>query len=174
MALLRGLRPDLALTSDVIVGYPGETEVDFEATVALVEEVELEGLFVFTYSPRPGTTALRLADDVPEDEKLRRLKVLNEQQQRAQAVRNAARVGHVETILVDTIDADAGRIAGRTPHFRIVHADGGPELLGRTIDVRITGSGPNALTGTRAAPGASLTPRPAGPYILSWTPLRGA
>jgi tRNA-2-methylthio-N6-dimethylallyladenosine synthase len=157
IALLRDRRPDLALTSDVIVGYPGETETDFETTVDLVERVALEGLFVFTYSARPGTTALKLADDVPEPEKLRRLKVLNERQQRAQAVRNATRVGAVESVLVDTVDADAGRVAGRTPHFRIVHTDGGPELLGRTIDVRITGSGPNALTGSPLALSDSLT-----------------
>jgi tRNA-2-methylthio-N6-dimethylallyladenosine synthase len=157
VALLRDRRPDLALTSDVIVGYPGETEEDFEATVGLVDEVGLEGLFVFTYSPRPGTTALRLDDDVPEDEKLRRLKVLNERQQRFQAARNAGRVGRTETILVDTVDPEAGRVAGRTPHFRIVHADGAPDLLGRTIDVRITGSGPNALTGTQVVLSDSLT-----------------
>jgi tRNA-2-methylthio-N6-dimethylallyladenosine synthase len=158
IALLRDRRPDLALTSDVIVGYPGETEADFEATVDLVETAGLEGLFVFTYSPRPGTTALRLADDVAEDEKLRRLQVLNERQQRAQAVRNATRVGRVESILVDTVDAEAGRIAGRTPHFRIVHTDGPATLLGATLDVRITGSGPNSLTGTALGRAASLTP----------------
>jgi tRNA-2-methylthio-N6-dimethylallyladenosine synthase len=165
VALLRDLRPDLALTSDVIVGYPGETEDDFAATVGLVDEVGFDGLFVFTYSPRPGTTALRLTDDVPEDEKLRRLKVLNERQQRAQAARNRERIGSVETILVDTVDAEAGRVAGRTPHFRIVHTDGSADLLGRTIDVRIDGSGPNALTGTPLAPAASLTENSAVPIF---------
>jgi len=157
VALLRDRRPDLALTSDVIVGYPGETEADFEATVSLIDETGLEGLFVFTYSPRPGTTAVRLEDDVPEDEKLRRLKILNERQQRAQALRNATRVGRVESILVDTVDAEAGRVSGRTPHFRIVHTGGGPDLLGRTIDVAITGSGPNALTGSQVRLSDSLT-----------------
>jgi tRNA-2-methylthio-N6-dimethylallyladenosine synthase len=167
VALLRDRRPDLALTSDVIVGYPGESEKEFEATVALVDGVGLEGLFVFTYSPRPGTTALRLDDDVPEAEKLRRLRVLNERQQRAQAERNAGRVGSTETVLVDTVDAEAGRVAGRTPHFRIVHADGPADLLGRTIDVQITGSGPNALTGQRVVPSASLTGSSAVPIF--WT-----
>jgi tRNA-2-methylthio-N6-dimethylallyladenosine synthase len=165
VALLRDRRPDIALTSDVIVGYPGETEDDFEATVTLVDEMDLEGLFVFTYSPRPGTTALRLDDDVPEDEKLRRLKVLNEQQQRAQAARNATRIGRTETILVDTVDPEGGRISGRTPHFRIVHADGPPGLLGQTIDVRITGSGPNALTGMQVALSDSLTVGSAAPIF---------
>ena len=91
VALLRAHVPDLALTTDVIVGYPGETEAEFEETVDLVEEVGFDGLFVFMYSPRPGTTALRLADDVPEDEKLRRLQVLNAMQQRLQHARNRGR-----------------------------------------------------------------------------------
>lgn len=146
-ALLRSRRPDLVLTSDVIVGYPGETEDDFAQTVSLVDEVGFEGLFVFTYSPRPGTTALRLVDDVPEEEKLRRLKVLNERQQRAQARINAGWVGRVEEVLVDTVDAAKGRVSGRTPHFRIVHADGSAELMGATVRVEILGAGANSLTG---------------------------
>ena len=146
-ALLRDRRPDLVLTSDIIVGYPGETEDDFAATVSLVDAVGFEGLFVFTYSPRPGTTALRLVDDVPEDEKLRRLQILNERQQRAQARLNAGWVGRVERVLVDAADAGKGRISGRTPHFRIVHADGPGHLVGRTVDVEILGSGANSLTG---------------------------
>src|SRR6185436_10323710 len=80
IARLRAEIRDLALSSEVIVGYPGETEADFEATLALVQRSRFDGLFVFTYSPRPGTTALRLADDVPEAEKQRRLQVLNSYQ----------------------------------------------------------------------------------------------
>jgi tRNA-2-methylthio-N6-dimethylallyladenosine synthase len=146
-ALLRDRRPDLVLTSDIIVGYPGETEDDFAATVALVDEVGFEGLFVFTYSPRPGTSALRLTDDVPEDEKLRRLKVLNERQQRAQARLNAGWVGRIESVLVDAADVETGRVSGRSPHFRIVHADGPADLVGSTVDVEILGAGANSLTG---------------------------
>jgi tRNA-2-methylthio-N6-dimethylallyladenosine synthase len=146
-ALLRDRRAGLVLTSDIIVGYPGETDDDFAATVSLVDAVGFEGLFVFTYSPRPGTTALRLADDVPEEEKLRRLQILNERQQRAQARLNAGWVGRVERVLVDAADAEKGRISGRTPHFRIVHADGPAHLVGRTVDVEILGSGANSLTG---------------------------
>jgi tRNA-2-methylthio-N6-dimethylallyladenosine synthase len=155
-ALLRSRRPDLALTSDIIVGYPGETEDDFQATADLVDEVGFDGLFVFLYSPRPGTAALRLADDVPEEEKLRRFRVLNDAQQDRQRGRNAARIGTREEVLVDTV-RDDGRVSGRTPHFRIVHLEGGADLLGRTMDVEIVGSGPNALRGKRAA-AVSLSP----------------
>jgi tRNA-2-methylthio-N6-dimethylallyladenosine synthase len=146
VALLRDRVPDLALSGDVIVGYPGETEEDFQATVDLVEEVGFDGLFVFLYSPRPGTTAVRLADDVPEDEKLRRFRVLNDAQQAWQRRRNAGRVGTREEVLIDTITGN-GRVSGRSRHFRIVHLDGGPDMLGRLVDVDIAGAGPNALVG---------------------------
>jgi tRNA-2-methylthio-N6-dimethylallyladenosine synthase len=147
VALLRDRRPDLALTSDVIVGYPGETEADFQATADLVDEVNFDGLFVFLYSPRPGTTAVRLPDDVPDEEKLRRFRVLNDAQQARQERRNAERIGLRDEVLVDTV-GDNGRVSGRTRHFRIVHLDGGPDLVGRTIEVEIAGAGPNALRGT--------------------------
>lgn len=150
VALLRERRPDLALSSDVIVGYPGETEDDFQATVDLVDEVGYDALFVFLYSPRPGTTAFRLGDPVPEGEKRRRFHVVNVQQQRAQRARNGAHVGRTEPVLVDTVSGP-GRLAGRTPHFRIVHFDGPPEMLGEVVDVEITGAGPNSLVGRPAA-----------------------
>ena len=162
-ALLRSHRPDLALSSDVIVGYPGETEDDFQATVDLVEEMAFDGLFVFTYSPRPGTTAFRLEDDVPPAEKLRRLQVLNELQQRGQARRNAARVGSEQEVLVDAVQGP-GRVAGRTPHFRIVHFDAPDGLLGSLVRTRILGAGPNALTGLWLANG-SLTDGSAAPIF---------
>jgi tRNA-2-methylthio-N6-dimethylallyladenosine synthase len=148
VALLRDRRPDLALSSDVIVGYPGETEEDFQATVSLVDEVGFGALFVFLYSPRPGTGALRRGDPVPEGEKKRRFQVLNARQQRAQRARHAECVGRIEEVLVDTV-SEEGRLAGRTPHFRIVHLDGPAELLGTCVEVEITGAGPNSLLGKR-------------------------
>jgi len=144
--LLRDRVPDLALSSDVIVGYPGETERDFQMTVDLVDEARFDGVFVFAYSPRPGTTAFRMEDDVPEDEKRRRVSVLNARQQSAQRVLNAARVGSRDEVLVDGVSGP-GRVAGRTRHFRIVHLAGPAGLLGRTVEVEISGAGPNSLTG---------------------------
>jgi tRNA-2-methylthio-N6-dimethylallyladenosine synthase len=144
--LLRSHVPDLALSTDVIVGYPGETDDDFQATVDLVDAVGFEGVFVFMYSPRPGTTAIRMPDDVTEEEKNRRLQVLNQRQQRAQAVRNQGCIGRTEEVLVDA-SARPGRVSGRTPHFRIVHLDGERDLIGRVVSVEITGAGPNALKG---------------------------
>jgi tRNA-2-methylthio-N6-dimethylallyladenosine synthase len=155
VALLRDRVPELALSSDVIVGYPGETEEDFQATVDLVDAVGFDGLFVFMYSPRPGTGALRLGDDVDDAEKARRLQVLNQAQQRRQAAHNARRVGKRETLLVDTVSAP-GRLSGRTPDFRIAHLDGPPSWLGRLLTVEVTGSGSNSLS-ARVLPNNSLT-----------------
>jgi tRNA-2-methylthio-N6-dimethylallyladenosine synthase len=146
VALLRDRVPDLALSTDVIVGYPGETEAELEQTLGLLETVGFDGLFAFTYSPRPGTTALRLRDDVPEDEKRRRLQVVNAHQQQWQRRRNEALVGRVEPVLVEAAAAD-GRVSGRTPHFRIVHAPGPASLVGRTVSVEILAALPNSFQG---------------------------
>jgi tRNA-2-methylthio-N6-dimethylallyladenosine synthase len=143
---LRDAVPDLALSSDVIVGYPGETEAEFEDTLGVLETVAFETLFAFAYSPRPGTAAALIPDDVPPEEKRRRLQVVLDSQQRRQGNQNGARVGRTEEVLVDTVDG-GGRVSGRTPHFRIVHFDGPESLVGRTVEVRVTGAGPNALTG---------------------------
>jgi tRNA-2-methylthio-N6-dimethylallyladenosine synthase len=154
VGLLRAHVPDLALTSDVIVGYPGEGEPEFRDTVSLVEEAAFDGLFVFAYSPRPGTTAFRGVDDVSEDEKTRRLHVLNALQQRAQTRRNQEHLGQEVEVLVERVDGE-GRVSGRTRHFRIVHLDGGEDLVGQRVRARITGAGPNALMGKRGAAGES-------------------
>jgi len=146
IACLRAEIAGLALSSDVIVGYPGETEADFEATVRLLEEARFDGLFSFMYSPRPGTTAVRLEDDVPAAEKRRRLHVVNDLQQAAQTERNRQRIGLTERVLVEG-ETRPGRLWGRTRQFRIAHFDGPATLLGRLVDVEISGAGPNALTG---------------------------
>jgi tRNA-2-methylthio-N6-dimethylallyladenosine synthase len=156
VSLLRAARPDLALTSDVIVGYPGETEADFLATVDLVQEVGFAGLFIFKYLPRPGTSALVLGDDVPEAEKDRRLQVLDELQQRHQLRVNQARVGERVEVLVEA-SRQPGRVQGRTRDFRIVHLDGGRELMGRELPVRVTGASPNSLQGRLEPATGSLT-----------------
>ncbi len=160
IALLRGRVSGLALSSDVIVGYPGETEQEFQSTVDLVDEAGFEGLFVFAYSRRPGTTAFRLEDDIPEGEKRRRVAVLNARQQRSQQRLNVGRIGSRDEVLVDAVTGP-GRLAGRTRHFRIVHLAGAAELLGRTVEVEITGAGANSLTGKLpidSLTGASLAP----------------
>jgi tRNA-2-methylthio-N6-dimethylallyladenosine synthase len=148
--LVRRHRPEIALSGDVIVGYPGETGEDFQATLDLVEEVGYAGLFAFAYSPRPGTAAARLEDDVPAAEKRRRLNVLNGRQQQRQLEANARSVGSVETVRLDEVTSP-GRLSGRTPGFRIVHVDGPAEWLGQELSVRITAAGANSLQGVVSA-----------------------
>jgi tRNA-2-methylthio-N6-dimethylallyladenosine synthase len=151
VALLRDRVPDLALTTDVIVGYPGETPAEFDATLGVLETVGFDGLFAFTYSPRPGTTALRLSDDVPDHEKGRRLQLLNAHQQQWQRRRNEALVGRRDVVLVEARDSD-GRLSGRTPHFRIVHFDGPERLMGATVPVEIVAAAPNSFQGRLSQP----------------------
>src|SRR5262245_52400267 len=143
---LRAHVPDLALSSDIIVGYPGATEEEFQATVDLVDRVGFDSVYVFAYSPRPGTAALRLEDDVPETEKLRRVHALNGLQQRRQAEQNAGRVGAEVEVLVESADPDQ-RLSGRSPDFRIVHFQGDASLVGRLVRVQVDVAGPNALQG---------------------------
>jgi tRNA-2-methylthio-N6-dimethylallyladenosine synthase len=152
--LMRQAVPDLALTSDVIVGYPGETEAEFEATVRLVEELRFDGLFVFAYSPRPRTIASGLPDDVTADEKSRRLQLLNEAQQSIQREKNRLRLGMEADVLVDT--EEAGLVSGRTREFRIVHVEGLPRSsgwLGSTVRIRVVRAGANSLIGVPVEPG---------------------
>ena len=146
VALLRDHVPHLALSTDVIVGYPGETPAEFEETLQVLHTVGFDGLFAFSYSARPGTTALKLEDDVPEEEKLRRLHAVNGLQQQWQRRRNLALVGSGQEVLVEADDGE-GRVSGRTPHFKIVHLEGEATLVGRTVRVEITAAGPNALQG---------------------------
>jgi tRNA-2-methylthio-N6-dimethylallyladenosine synthase len=151
--LLREAVPGLALTSDVIVGYPGETEAEFEATLRLVETLRFDGLFVFAYSPRPRTPAAGLADDVSQEEKSRRLRLVNDAQQRIQREKNRLRIGTEEEVLVDS--EDLGLVSGRTRDFRIVHVEGRPpgrRSLGSELRVRIVRSGANSLTGVPVEP----------------------
>jgi tRNA-2-methylthio-N6-dimethylallyladenosine synthase len=161
IGMLRAWVPDLALSSDVIVGYPGETVDDFAATLALVDDVGFDSLFVFMYSPRPGTTAARVADDVAAEEKRRRLQLLNERQQDRQRRRHRRLVGTRQAVLVDTVGGD-GRLAGRTPQFKIVHFSGPAQWLGRVVDVEIRAAGANSLLGSVPAnislTGSSVVP----------------
>lgn len=143
---LRRSVPGLAITTDIIVGYPGEEEKDFEETMDLLERVGFDGLFCFAYSRRPGTTAFREGDPVSEEEKKRRIVVLNSHQQRRQALRHELFVGKRVEVLVDTITGP-GRLSGRTRDFRIVHSEGDETLLGRLVEIEIASSGANSISG---------------------------
>jgi tRNA-2-methylthio-N6-dimethylallyladenosine synthase len=148
---LRAARPDVSLSSDFIVGFPGETDEDFAATLRLVEELEFDGgAFTFLYSPRPGTPAADLPDDLPKArkaERLMQLQSLLDAQARARAERM---VGTLQRVLVEGFSARSpDELAARTADNRVVNLAGGPELVHRYVDVRITEARAHSLRGER-------------------------
>jgi tRNA-2-methylthio-N6-dimethylallyladenosine synthase len=146
-ALLK-VRPDLSLSSDFIVGFPGETEEDFERMMALVEEVGFDASFSFVFSPRPGTPAAGLADDTPQTVKLERLRRLQALLEANVQRISASRVGTVQRILVEGPSRkDPAELMGRTACNRIVNFKGQPRLVGQMIDVTITLALPHSLRG---------------------------
>ncbi|POZ61189.1 tRNA (N6-isopentenyl adenosine(37)-C2)-methylthiotransferase MiaB [Chromobacterium alticapitis] len=145
---LRAIRPDLCLSSDFIVGFPGETEADFEQTLKLVRDCDFDFSFVFIYSPRPGTPAANLPDDTPHAEKVRRLEALNEVIEAKGFAINQSMVGSVQRVLVENVSKkDATMLAARAANNRVVNFAGHPRLLGQMIDVRITAAFPHSLAG---------------------------
>ncbi len=145
---LRAARPDLSLSTDFIVGFPGETEADFEATMKLIEDIGFDASFSFIYSPRPGTPAAELADDTPQELKTQRLMRLQKRiEEQARAI-SAAMVGTVQRILVEGASKkDADELAGRTDNNRIVNFAGNPRLIGRFVEATITAALPHSLRG---------------------------
>lgn len=145
---LRAVRPDISLSSDFIVGFPGETAADFEKTMRLIDDVGFDASFSFIYSARPGTPAAELTDDTPQDIKLERLMRLQKRiDALAQAV-SQSMVGTVQRVLVEGVSKKgAGELAGRTDNNRVVNFAGHPRLVNRFIDVRIVSAMPHSLRG---------------------------
>ncbi len=145
---LRAARPDISMSTDFIVGFPGETDEDFEKTMKLIDEVEFDASFSFIYSPRPGTPALELDDSTPAEVKSARLSRLQKRiDELAQAV-SRSMVGSVQRVLVEgTSKKDANELAGRTDNNRIVNFAGNPRLINTFVDVRITEALPHSLRG---------------------------
>jgi len=145
---LRAARPDLSLSSDFIVGFPGETAEDFEKTMALIEEIGFDNSFSFVYSSRPGTPAAELTDDTPHELKIERLMRLQARiEEQAQAI-SQSMVGSVQRVLVEGLSRkDANEVAGRTDNNRIVNFVGNPRLIHQFVDVLIVESLPHSLRG---------------------------
>jgi tRNA-2-methylthio-N6-dimethylallyladenosine synthase len=152
---LRQAMPDIALSTDMIVGFPGETAADFEETLSLVAAVRYHSMFSFKYSARPNTLALkRMPDDVAEEEKTRRIVALQALQKEIQGELFAAAVGRHEDVLVDARSRRRDwELSGRTSGNTVVNFSGDPSWIGRVVRVRITAANPNSL---RAEPAAKL------------------
>jgi tRNA-2-methylthio-N6-dimethylallyladenosine synthase len=153
---LRAARPDMALSSDFIVGFPGESETDFAATMKLVEEIGFAQAYSFNYSIRPGTPGAAMENQVPEDVKDERL-------QRLQAVLNAQQVefnrgmiGRVLPVLLEKPGKRAGQLVGRSPYLQAVHVMADPSEIGRVVDLRIDDIGHFSMSGSRVSPEPSV------------------
>jgi len=145
---LRTVRPDIAISTDIIVGFPGETENDFNQTMALVQAIGFDTSYSFVYSPRPGTPAAELADDTPKEMKLKRLQQLQAEIERHAALISSAMVGRRQVILVEGPSRkNPLALQGRTENNRVVNFAGDPSLIGQLIEIMITSAQPHSLRG---------------------------
>jgi tRNA-2-methylthio-N6-dimethylallyladenosine synthase len=148
IAKIRAAKRPISITTDIIVGFPGETREDFDETLRLLDDVQYDGMFSFKYSPRPNTPSLSMNDPVPEEEKGRRLANLQEKQRQIQAVRNAALVGQTYEVLVSGKSRRENQWSGHTSSHRVLNFTSlQKELLGHYVQVRVMGAGPNSLVG---------------------------
>jgi tRNA-2-methylthio-N6-dimethylallyladenosine synthase len=146
---IRAAKRAISVSTDIIVGFCGETLKDFEQTLSLLREVQYDQVFSFKYSPRPGTPAAAQADAVLEEEKGRRLALLQEEQRQIQLRRNQALVGRVFEVLVEAYQPRLGQAVGRTTQNRIINFPGHPAWVGQYMQARVTSAGPNSLVGVR-------------------------
>jgi len=147
---MKQARRPISITTDVIVGFPGESEDDFQQTLSLLEEVEYDSVFAFKYSTRPNTPAQKYLDHIPEQEKSRRLAVLMERQRTIQSRNNAKQVGQVLIAVVESRNEQRQQWAGRTSQNKVLNFVAAPDAHlrpGQYVDVRVTGSFPNSLLG---------------------------
>ena len=147
---MKAARRRISITTDIIVGFPGETESDFAETIDLLNEVEYDGVFSFKYSPRPNTPALTYIDSIPEEEKVRRLAVLNARQKEISAALNQRHLGETLEVMVEGLNPARGQWIGRTSQHKVLNftTSGGEEpRIGQYLPVRVTATFPNSLLG---------------------------
>ena len=145
---LRAVRPDVSISSDFIIGFPGETEQDFQATLKLVEDLGFDGSYSFIYSPRPGTPAADLLDEVPREAKLERLQRLQAKLEQQAKSFSEKMVGSVQRVLIEGMaKKNADELSGRTDNNRVVNFPGQPRLIGRFAEVKIVSALPHSLRG---------------------------
>jgi len=151
---IQAARRDLSITTDLIVGFPGETERDLEETLSLLEEVGYDSAFTFKYSPRPNTPAVRLGDAIPDAEKVRRLAVVNDRQKQIGTNRNRRHMGQTVEVMVEGKNAARGQWIGRTSQIKVLNftvPEGVDLKTGSYVNVRVTGNFPNSLVGELVA-----------------------
>ncbi len=151
---LRDVRPDIALSGDFIVGFPGETDADFEATMALVQRVGYAQAYSFKYSPRPGTPAALLDDQTPDAVKAARLSALQDLLNTQQLAFNQRTVGATVPVLLDREGRRPGQLVGRSPYMQAVHVDAAADVFGEIVPVVISAARANSVAGSVATPAA--------------------
>jgi len=152
VALIRGARRAISITTDIIVGFPGETDADFAETLSLMDEVQYDGVFAFKYSPRPHTSASAMSDAIPEEEKARRLGILQEKQRQIQAARSLEYLGKTFEVMVSGKSRREKQWSGHTSANKVLNfTSQEAELLGTYVQVKVTEAGPNSLAGEQLA-----------------------
>jgi tRNA-2-methylthio-N6-dimethylallyladenosine synthase len=147
VAEIRGARPDIALSSDFIAGFPGESEEDFAATLDLVEKVEFANAFSFKYSPRAGTPAAELRDQIPKSVKSERLARLQTLLDGQRQTFNRKMAGRTLEVLIEKPGLHAGQIAGKSPYLQAVQIEGSLDRIGEIVRAEIVSAGANSLFG---------------------------
>jgi len=151
IAMIRGAKRAISITTDIIVGFPGETDEDLAETLGLLDAVQYDGVFAFKYSPRPHTPSLAMSDAVPEEEKSRRLALLQEKQREIQSKKNSSMAGETFEVLVSGKSRRENQWSGHTSCHRVINfASQEAALLGKYVQVRVTGATANGLAGERA------------------------
>jgi tRNA-2-methylthio-N6-dimethylallyladenosine synthase len=174
VAMLRAAKREISLTTDIIVGFPGETEKDFEETLSLLDAAEYDGAFSFKYSPRPNTPSLKMEDAIPEEEKSRRLAILIERQREIQRARNERLVGKSFEVMVEGKSRRELQWSGHTSSNKVMNfTSTREESLGDYVQVRVTGVTPNSLVGERVgAEGDRSVEGSFGELVAGVPPLR--
>ena len=172
MSWIHGAQRDISITSDMIVGFPGETDADFEQTITLLGEVKYDAVFAFKFSPRPNTPAITMTDSIPDEIKMERLKILNDRQREIQREHYGRHLGQVQEVMVESYNPVRGQVVGRssqnkTVNFTTAELAGLPPV-GSYLDVRITQALPNCLVGAALATDAPrpVTVRPGSQFVV--------
>jgi tRNA-2-methylthio-N6-dimethylallyladenosine synthase len=156
VARVRAARPDIALSSDFIVGYPGESDADFKETLDLVRAVGFAASYTFKYSPRPGTPGAELKNQIDDQTKAARLLILQQLLEDQRQSFNRAAVGRTMPVLFEKLGRHPGQAIGRSPYLQSVVAAGGATLIGAIADVEIMDVGPNSLRGRIVTPASQI------------------
>jgi tRNA-2-methylthio-N6-dimethylallyladenosine synthase len=170
---IKSAKREFALTTDLIVGFPGETEAEFEETITLMHECQFDGVFSFKYSPRPNTPAIGMPDSIPDVEKSRRLQILQERQREIQRANYEKKIGRTYEVMVEGINEARGQIVGRTSQnitLNFTAAENQAPPVGSYANVLVTRSFPNSLVGEMLqAAGATCVPRQLSPEQGNWS-----